>query len=300
MQGKVIYLFSGLVLAAFFLGFLSQNTKKGTMPLGEYTFRDLKTLDLNEDYDFAGDKVPKDNFDALERLERELLVNAYWHSNTLMMIKKAKRYFPTIEKILKEQGIPDDIKYLAAAESAFNMATSPTGAKGIWQFMEGTAKEYNLVVNDEVDERNHLEKSTLAACLMLKKLYAKFGNWSLAAAAYNMGSAALSREMDRQRSTSYYDMSLSNETLRYVLRLIAIKEIFKDPGKYGFETEDGPLYKPLDNYKEIPVDSTINNWGDFAKQFGTSYRMLKVYNPWMASYNMINKEKKQYLVRIPQ
>ncbi len=300
MPGKNIYLYGGVVLAFVFLGFLIKNDTKGTLAKGQYSFSDLKTLDLNQEYDFAGDKVPKDNFDALERLERELIINAYWHSNTLMMIKKAKRYFPVMEKILAEQGIPDDIKYLAAAESSFNNVTSPSGAKGIWQFMEGTAKEYGLIVNEDVDERNHLEKSTLAACTMLKKLKEKFGSWTLAAAAYNMGGNALAREIDRQRASSYYDMSLSNETLRYVLRLIAIKEIFKDPAKYGFETDDGPLYKPLTNYTEIPVDTSIVNWGDFGKLYNTSYRMLKVYNPWMVSYGMANKERHQYLVRIPK
>lgn len=297
---KKIYLFGSLVFLAIFLGFKFQNTNKGTLPNGQYSFTDVKTLDLNKDYNFAGELVPKDNFDALERLEREILVNAYWHSNTLMMVKKAKRYFPVIEKILAEQGVPDDIKYLAAAESSFNNATSPSGAKGIWQFMEGTGKEYGMEINNDVDERNHLEKSTIAACKMLTKLKNKFGSWTMAAAAYNMGGNGLAKEMENQRASSYYDMNLNNETLRYVLRLIAIKEIFDNPERYGFATEDGPLYKPLDNYYELSVDTTIANWGDFAKKYNTSYRMLKVYNPWLASYSLSNKERKPYMVRIPK
>ena len=290
----------GFIFLSIFLSFKIQKTNSGTMPNGQYSFTDVKTIDLNKNYNFAGEIVPKDNFDALERLERELLVNAYWHSNTLMMVKKAKRYFPIIEKILADQGVPDDIKYLAAAESSFNNATSPSGAKGIWQFMEGTGREYGMEINADVDERNHLEKSTIAACKMLTKLKNKFGSWTMAAAAYNMGGNGLSKEMENQRASSYYDMNLNNETLRYVLRLIAIKEIFEDPEKYGFATEDGPLYKPLDKYNEITVDTSVGNWGDFAKQFNTSYRMLKVYNPWLTSYNLLNKERKQYLIRLPK
>ncbi len=290
----------GFIFLSIFLSFKIQKTNSGTMPNGQYSFTDVKTIDLNKNYNFAGEIVPKDNFDALERLERELLVNAYWHSNTLMMVKKAKRYFPIIEKMLADQGVPDDIKYLAAAESSFNNATSPSGAKGIWQFMEGTGREYGMEINADVDERNHLEKSTIAACKMLTKLKNKFGSWTMAAAAYNMGGSGLSKEMENQRASSYYDMNLNNETLRYVLRLIAIKEIFEDPEKYGFATEDGPLYKPLDKYNEITVDTSVGNWGDFAKQFNTSYRMLKVYNPWLTSYNLLNKERKQYLIRLPK
>lgn len=300
MQDKKIYVYGSLVFLAFLLGINMQNTTRGTLPKGQYSFTDIKTIDLNKDYNFAGESVPKDNFDALERLERELLVNAYWHSNTLMMVKKAKRYFPAIEKILKEQGVPDDIKYLAAAESSFNNATSPSGAKGIWQFMESTGKEYGMEINNEVDERNHFEKSTIAACKMLTRLKDKFGSWTLAAAAYNMGGNGLAREMDNQRASTYYDLNLSNETLRYVLRLIAIKEIFEDPARYGFATDDGPLYKPLDNYYELSVDTTISNLGDFANKYNTSYRMLKVYNPWLVSYSLTNKDKKQYLIRIPK
>lgn len=295
-----IYLFGGAIFLAIFLGIAVQDTNKGTLPKGQYSFTDIKTIDLNKDYNFAGELVPKDNFDALERLERELLVNAYWHSNSLMMVKKGKRYFPVIEKILAEKGVPDDIKYLAAAESSFYNATSPSGAKGIWQFLEGTAKEYGLEVNNDIDERNNLEKSTRAACDMLTKLKNKFGNWTLAAAAYNMGGSGLAREMDNQRASSYYDMNLNNETLRYVLRLIAIKEIFENPARYGFETEDGQLYKPLTDCSEVTVDSTVNNWGDFAKQFNTSYRMFKVYNPWLVSYGLVNKEKKAYTIKIPR
>ena len=294
------YFLGGFIFLAIFLGFTVQKTNSGTMPNGQYSFTDVKTIDLDKNYNFAGEIVPKDNFDALERLEREILVNAYWHSNTLMMVKKAKRYFPVIEKILAEQGVPDDIKYLAAAESSFNNATSPSGAKGIWQFMEGTGKEYGMEISADVDERNHLEKSTVAACKMLTKLKNKFGSWTMAAAAYNMGGSGLAKEMENQRASSYYDMNLNNETLRYVLRLIAIKEIFEDPAKYGFATDDGPLYKPLNDFKELMVDTTVSNWGDFAKQHNTSYRMLKVYNPWLVSYSLINKEKKQYQIRVPK
>jgi membrane-bound lytic murein transglycosylase D len=290
MKQSKIYLLSGLAFVLVSAGIALKNETIGTLDKGQYSYADVKTLDLNKTYMFADEKVPMDNWDALERLERELLVNAYWHSNTLLMIKKSKRYFPIIEQILKEQGLPEDLKYIVAAESSFTNATSPSGAKGLWQMMNATAK----------DERNHVEKSTYAATKMLGKLKTKFGTWSLAAAAYNMGPAGLQKEMNNQRATDYYELNLSTETLRYVLRLIAIKEVMQSPEKYGFATDDGPLYKPLDKYSEVEVDSTVSNWGDFAKSFGVNYRMLKIYNPWLISNGLQNPSKKKYIIKLPK
>jgi len=300
MKESKIYLLSGLMFVLVSAGIWLKTETKGTLDKGQYSYADVKTLDLSKSYTFAEEKVPMDNWDALERLERELLVNAYWHSNTLLMIKKSKRYFPFIEQILKEQGLPDDLKYIVAAESSFAYATSPSGAKGLWQMMNATAKDYSLEVNEDVDERNHLEKSTFAACKMLGRLKEKFGTWSLAAAAYNMGPAGLQKEMNNQRAVDYYELNLNTETLRYVLRLIAIKEVMQHPDQYGFATDDGPLYKPLNKYTEVSVDSSVSNWGDFAKSFGVNYRMLKIYNPWLISNGLQNSSKKKYLIKLPK
>jgi hypothetical protein len=260
----------------------------------------IPTVDPTMDYWFANERVPVENFDVRERLEREFIVNTYRHSNTILNIKKSRRFFAVIEPILKEYGIPEDFKYTAVAESDFRNATSPAGARGVWQLMEGTALDYGLEVNDYVDERLHLEKATRVACEHLKDYYSKFGSWTLAAAAYNMGASALSKELERQGAESYYDLNLSEETNRYILRLVAIKYVLMNPGHFGFEIEEEETYPPLDNYAVVEVDTTISNLGDFARQFGVSYRMLKIYNPWLRSYTLPNKSGKQYEIKIPK
>ncbi|GAB4249112.1 MAG: lytic transglycosylase domain-containing protein [Saprospiraceae bacterium] len=260
----------------------------------------IPTVDPTMDYWFANERVPVENFDVRERLEREFIVNTYRHSNTILNIKKSRRFFAVIEPILKEYGIPEDFKYTAVAESDFRNATSPAGARGVWQLMEGTALDYGLEVNDYVDERLHLEKATRVACEHLKDYYSKFGSWTLAAAAYNMGASALSKELERQGAESYYDLNLSEETNRYILRLVAIKYVLMYPGHFGFEIEEEETYPPLDNYAVVEVDTTISNLGDFARQFGVSYRMLKIYNPWLRSYTLPNKSGKQYEIKIPK
>lgn len=260
----------------------------------------VKAIDLDKSYNLAGEVIPKDNFDAMERLDRELLVNSYWHSNTVQNIKLANRYLPVIEKVLAENGVPDDFKYLAVAESSLRNATSPAGAKGLWQFLKGTAKEYGMEVNSEVDERYHVEKATKAACKYLKKQKERFGSWTLAAASYNMGASRLSKEIAKQRADTYYELNLNLETARYVFRIVAIKEILSNLESYGFQIETGQLYKPLDDYINIPVEGAVANWGDFAKKHGTNYRMLKIYNPWLSSSSLTNKSGKKYLIRVPK
>jgi hypothetical protein len=260
----------------------------------------IQAVDAPADIDFAGEKLDMDNFDVMERLDRELLVNSYWQSNMVLNIKHAHRYFPTIERILAENGVPDDFKYLAVAESGLKNVTSPAGAKGLWQFMKATGRGYNLTVTSEIDERMHLEKSTQAACTYLKRLKGDLGSWSLAAAAYNMGEAKLKSTMQKQRADSYYELNLNQETMRYFFRLVAIKEIMKNPRKYGFYVDDHQKYQPLDDYHEIEVTGQLASWGDFAKKYGTTYRMLKVYNPWITDYRLVNREGKKYMVRIPK
>ncbi len=258
----------------------------------------VEPVDLDKSYTFAGEKMPE-NFDTRERLDRELLVNAYWQSSTLLNIKAAERYFPTIEKILKEEGVPDDFKYLAVAESSLRHVSSPAQAKGFWQFRKLAAKEFDLEVNSEVDERYHTEKSTRAACKYIKKLRDRFGSWTNAAAAYNVGPGNFSKILREQKEESYYDLNVNQETSRYVFRLIAIKEIMKNPEKYGFYISREDTYDALSNYYEVQIDSSVASWGDFAKEHNTSYRMLKIYNPWLRD-NKLTVIKNKYTVKVPK
>ena len=260
----------------------------------------IKAVDLSKPFDFAGESLPMDNFDVAERLDRELLVNTYWHSNTILNIKNAYKYFPVIERILKKNGIPEDFKYLAVAESSLRNEVSPAGARGIWQFMNGTAEQYGLETNREVDERYHLEKSTQAACELLKDYYRRLNSWTLTAAAYNAGLSRISREMEEQRAETYFDLNLNAETSRYVFRLVAIKEILSRPQDFGFYLDTDERYPPLEDYRVVEVDTAIDNLGDFAREQGTSYRMLKVYNPWLMDSKLPNRSGKTYEIKIPQ
>ena len=248
---------------------------------------------------FANERVPLENPDIWERYDKELLKNTYWQSNTLLLHKRAAKYFPIIEPILKKNNLPDDFKYLALIESGLENVTSPAGAKGFWQIMKSTAKEFNLEVNSEVDERYHIEKSTQAACDFLNSAKEKFGSWTLAAAAYNMGRSGLLQQMNRQKSYTYYDLLLNNETSRYVFRILAIKEIIENPKKYGFKFRTEDLYKIIPTY-EVMVDTSISSWADFSKEYGINYKILKLHNPWLRESYLSNKLKKKYYIEIPQ
>lgn len=260
----------------------------------------VKSPKLKEAYDFAGDPLPMDNPDVRERLDRELTVNSYYHSSTTLNLKKANKYFPVIEPILAKNGVPDDMKYLAVAESNLTNATSPAGAKGFWQFMKGTGAEYGLEINNEVDERYHLEKATEAACTYLKKLHKRYGKWSLVAAAYNMGGGRLNKNMKDQRMDNYFDLNLNPETSRYLFRLVAIKEVMKSPENFGFHLEEEDLWQPLGDYYELEEKGAIENLGDYALKYGTTYRMLKVYNPWLKLGKLTNKARKTYVLKVPR
>lgn len=248
---------------------------------------------------FANERVPLENPDIWERYDKELLKNTYWQSNTLLLHKRAAKYFPVIEPILKKNNLPDDFKYLALIESGLENVTSPAGAKGFWQIMKSTAKEFNLEVNSEVDERYHIEKSSKAACDFLNSAKEKFGSWTLAAAAYNMGRSGLLKQMNRQKSYTYYDLLLNNETSRYVFRILAIKEIIENPKKYGFQFRTEDLYKNIPTYK-VMVDTNISSWADFSKEYGINYKILKLHNPWLRENYLTNKLKKKYYIEIPQ
>ncbi len=295
-----------LVLAAFlsaaiFASYSGNEGTESTLDLKDISIPQIiKPVDLDRPFDFAGEPLPMDNFDVVERLDRELLVNTYWQSNTVLNIKNAYKYFPTIERILKENGIPDDFKYLAVAESGLRNEISPAGARGYWQFMNPSAEEHGLETNRYVDERYHIEKSTEAACKLLKQYYRKFQNWTLVAGAYNAGASRIGHEMEVQRADSYYDLNMGSETSRYVFRLVAIKEILKNPENFGFYVDERERYSPLDNYKIVKVDTTIPNLGDFAREHGTSYRMLKVYNPWLLDSSLPNRSGKVYEIKVPR
>jgi hypothetical protein len=256
-------------------------------------------LKLPSNLDFSGEAVPLDQPDIRERLDKELLVNTYWQSNMMLLLKRANKYFPTIEPILEEEGVPDDFKYLAVIESALENVRSPKGAKGFWQIMPGTAKEYGLEVNSNVDERYHIEKSTRVACAYLKKAKERFGSWTLAAASYNRGMYATDRLLSKQLSENYYDLLLNSETSRYVFRILAIKEIMSNPRAYGFIFDAEDLYQPI-LVRKIGLDTAIGNIAQFAKEQSINYKILKIHNPWLIQNHLNNRSRKYYEISIPE
>ncbi|MBR5644629.1 MAG: lytic transglycosylase domain-containing protein [Salinivirgaceae bacterium] len=252
---------------------------------------------LPDNLTFMGEPVPIHNFDTRESLDRELQVNRLWHSQTILMLKRAHRYFPVIEPILKANDVPDDLKYIAVIESSLMNVVSPSGAKGFWQFLGGTAKDFGLEVNDEVDERYNLEKSTIAAIAYFKRMKDKFGSWTMAAASYNIGGNGLAKFAGQQKSNNYYDLVLGEEAGRYVFRAIAIKQIMENPETYGFAMPKDELYQPIP-YSVVEVDSTIADMADFAFEHGTNYKMLKLMNPWLRSTKLTNPKRKTYSIKI--
>lgn len=256
-------------------------------------------IQMPENLNFAGESVPITDPDVYERMDRELLVNTYWQSNGLLMFKRAQKYFPVIEPILKKNGIPDDFKYLAVIESGLSNVVSPAGARGVWQIMPSTAKENGLEVNDNVDERYHLEKSTEIACKYLLKSKQTLGSWTLAAAAYNAGNAGIGNRLKDQDVQSYYDLLLGEETGRYIFRIVALKEILSHPKTYGFNFLTSDLYSSIPTY-DVKVDSEVTNFTSFAKQYGINYKILKIHNPWLREDHLNNKAKKQYIIQIPE
>lgn len=255
-------------------------------------------LDIPDKLEFASETVPMEYFDVWESFDREILVNTYWQSQTLLFIKRANRYFPLIEPILKEFGVPDDFKYLALAESGLTNAVSPANAVGYWQFLAGTARDYGLEVSQEVDERYHLEKSTEAACRFLLESYTRYGSWTMAAASYNAGRRGIDNQIAIQKETNYYDLLLNEETQRYIFRILAIKEILEDPASYGFHVRETDLY-PVVDWVEIPVNTPVKDFADFAVEFNTTYKMLKYLNPWLRRPYLTNRSGRTYYIRLP-
>ena len=256
-------------------------------------------LDIAENYSFAGETVTLDEHDLRERMDKELLVNTYWQSNTMLMIKRSNKYFPTIERILKEEGVPDDFKYLAVIESGLENVNSPVGAKGFWQIMKTTGREMGLEVNSNVDERYHIENATRVACTYLKKAKKKLGSWTLAAASYNRGISGINRLLEKQQAETYYDLLLNSETRRYVFRILAMKEILSNPTRYGFVFEVQDLYTKIPVYT-VEVDTAISNIARFAKTMGINYKQMKIHNPWLLQNHLNNKSRKLYHIKLPK
>ncbi len=277
--------------SGFLIYAVSNPTKKAKVdPKTDYVFP--------EKADFCGEETPLQIIDVRERLDRELVTNVNMHGSTIMIMKRANRVFPIIEPILAKNNVPDDFKYLAVIESALINATSPAGAKGVWQFMPETAKEKGMEVNEQVDERYNLAKSTEAACQYLLAAKAKLGTWSLAAASYNGGMGGVSKQIDIQKQTNFYDLLLIEETHRYIFRILALKEIMKNPLIYGYNLQKSELY-PIIETKKVQVDSTITDLVSFATKQGINYKTLKLYNPWLRDRKLDNKLKKKYELEIP-
>ncbi|MGY0408500.1 MAG: lytic transglycosylase domain-containing protein [Polaribacter sp.] len=258
----------------------------------------IKALKLPKNLNLAGERVPLEKPDVKERMDRELLVNTYWQSNGLLLLKRANKYFPVLEPLLKKYGLPDDFKFLALAESGFIDETSSAGAAGMWHFMRKTGKEYGLEINDNVDERYNIEKATEVAAKYLKKSKERLGSWTLAAAAYNAGNYGIAKRLEEQQVTSYYDALLPDETERYIFRILALKEIISHPKKYGFVFDKDDLYI-LEKTRTVKVDTIISNIALFAKGFGLNYKELKIHNAWLRENKLNNKSRKVYEIKIP-
>lgn len=291
-----------LILPAFFtISCMSPETNAQDNLDTKKTFQDeyaIFALKHPEELYFAGERVPLERNDVKESFDREILVNTYWQSQTMLFIKRANKFFPIIEPILREYSVPDDFKYIALAESGLENVVSPARAVGFWQLMEGTAKDYGLEVNSEVDERYHYEKATTAACKYILESYEKYKNWTMVAASYNVGRRGIDRQVERQKETDYYDLLLNSETARYIYRILAIKLIIENPKDFGFHFDKEDLYYQIP-YSEVEVDKSVPDFADFAKSYGTNYKILKRLNPWLRESYLTNRYGKTYVIKIP-
>ncbi len=290
------------VLLVIFTGrlFMGSTTNGGSVEwqmIAEET-NQVYAFDLPEQMDFCGEEVPLDQEDVRERLERELYINTFWQSNTLLMIKSAARWLPQIRETLRANGVPEDFQYLPMVESAFQHKVSPSGAEGYWQFMPATARNYNLRVDDQVDERYHVHKATLAACRYLKDAYRMFGSWTAVAASYNVGMGGLRGAMKRQDAESYYDLHLNQETGRYVFRLLAIKAIIEEPKRFGFRFRKNQLYQPI-RMEQVKVTAPIADLAAWAKAKGINYKILRNANPWLQGYTLNASAENPFVIDLP-
>lgn len=299
MIGKIGLALGVIAVSAFSIQAVQEAPSNEVMERKLVNDYNVYALPIPEVLEFAGEPVPIDNPDIRERFDRELLVNVYWQSNGLLLFKRANRYFPVIEPLLKKYGLPDDFKYLAVAESALEYKSSPAGASGIWHFMKATGLEYGLEINSYIDERYDLEKATRVAAEYLKKSKDRFGSWTMAAASYNAGVAGMNRQIGRQNQTDYYDLLLNAETSRYVFRILALKEIMTNPEKYGFNFRQKDLYPNIPTYK-VKVDYPVEDWAEWVEPYGINYKILKIHNPWLRDTYLKNASKKEYYIQIPE
>ena len=257
----------------------------------------VKPFELPKEISIAGEALPLERLDVQESLDREILVNSYWQSNNLLMLKRSDKWFPVIEPILREQGIPDDFKYLALIESGLQDIVSPAGAAGPWQIMKSTGREAGLIINSEVDERYHMEKATRTACKYLKEAHDRFGNWTLAAASYNMGMAGTQRRLDEQKVSSYYDLRLNSETARYVFRIAAVKHIHEHLSNYGYVYHRTEGYQ-LPEFDTVDVNGPVNSWIEWSLEHNITYKELRMYNPWIRSSKLTNSSNNTYSILV--
>lgn len=300
-RGVIFIFFTGLGLTAAFVAknaYSGESENDGVTSGNRESFA-VYGVEVPEKVSFAGEPMPLDLFDVKESLDRELLSNTYFHSQTIRLIKLANRYFPEIEPILKKNLVPDDFKYLAVAESGLSQAVSPARAVGFWQLLKATAQENGLEVGNEVDERYHISKSTEAACKYLISSYKKYGNWSMTAASYNAGRRGMNEQIGRQKKENYYDLLLNEETARYLYRVVALKLIFENPTAYGFNISENELY-PVIPSKVVVVDSSVANFADFAAEYDTNYKILKYLNPWLRDTKLTVSSGNSYEIIIPE
>lgn len=294
---SIIILVVGLGTTLFFL--TSGNNIDKTESEKPQVLAMTAAVTIPERITFAGEETVFDRYDKRERMDRELNSFTYFHSTTMLLIKRANRIFPIIEPILKKEGVPDDIKYLAVIESNLDhRAVSPAGAVGLWQFLQSTGRENGLEVRTDVDERYHIEKSTVAACRYLKNAYSKYGSWSAAAMSYNGGQARITNELRDQKVDDALDLWLVEETTRYYYRMLAIKQVFEQPWQYGFVIKPENLYKPME-FKKVNVTNTIPDLVTFAQQNGITYAQLKDFNSWLRTDKLNNASGKSYTILIP-
>ncbi|MBU0474164.1 MAG: lytic transglycosylase domain-containing protein [Bacteroidetes bacterium] len=302
-NNKFVYFISGIlfsILVFFVFSFdspnssISQNSNE-TFPQGYHVISPY----IPEQLDFCGEPVPLENIDVRERVEREFIVQTYYHSASILYLKRINRWFPLIENILEEKGIPNDFKYLALAESGLEDVVSPAGAVGFWQLMDYNGPKYGLIINKEIDERYNVEKSTYAACAYILEAKERFGTWTLAAASYNKGLNGIDNQLERQKATNYYNLVLNKETSRYIPRILALKYVMEHPQYYGFDIKKEQLYLPYLTYK-VKLDSSVAHLADFAKLHEINYKTLKLFNPWLRDNYLTNKEKKRYFITLPK
>jgi hypothetical protein len=256
-------------------------------------------VNIPKNLNFAGEKVPIKEPTVRRAIARELQKNIYEQTHSLFLHKRASRWFPIIEPILKRNKIPDDFKYLAIVESQLTNAVSPQGATGFWQLIGSTAQGYGLEITNDVDERYHVEKSTEAACKYFKEAHKMFNNWTLVAASYNRGMGGIQTQLNKQNTESYYKLLLTAETARYIYKVLAIKEIISRPKVYGYQLKKGDLYG-VPATRKIKIDSTINDLNAFAIAQGADYQTLKTLNPWLISNSLTNSSEKKYIIEFPK